>query len=689
MMSNYLSLVQELFESGGKMEQTLEDFTYREEQLRFASAVAEAFQDELFLAAEAGTGVGKSYAYLIPALLWAKQSQEKIVISTKTKALQQQIVDRDLPQLEKVMGYKLKYIEAKGRENYLCWHKYQNILAGKRRLEAGQVDFFEALLRWAEVTRIGDRKELSLNQELMKHWDIVAADRNSCQRELCKFHDKCFRLKMIKGMIKADLIIVNHALLLSDVMVDNSILPEFQHLIIDEAHTFIKETFDRFAHRFSLYDTLKLLQMLYVKDRRSKKGYLFHLRSSFPHLGPILDETALLVEKTIKITGKIFDRISSGLQYSDDYNFSHILSPADKERSWLTDTLEIYRQDWNPNLELLLAKLRELSMELDGESESADLLGIINALQEIADIAFSIMAEEIHYDSTITWLECIRGKAVAVCAAEVHTGDILEEQLYHNLKTLVMVSATLAVEESFDNFIARSGLIEYARQGKLKTHLERSPFDYQSQACVYVVQDMPDPSHQRFNDAVNKILADIFVGQGGQTMALFTSRKQLHEASSCLRPYCEQQGLKLLVQHEDGEFASLLEEFVAGKNSILMGVETFWEGIDLKGEVLKCLIIVKLPFRSPSDPYCSAWDRFYKLQRKNSFQYFMLPDAALRFKQGVGRLIRSENDRGAVVVLDTRLIKRNYGAVFKNSIPIKNLIALPRTELGGHLKLWR
>jgi ATP-dependent DNA helicase DinG len=246
----------------------------------------------------------------------------------------------------------------------------------------------------------------------------------------------------------------------------------------------------------------------------------------------------------------------------------------------------------------------------------------------------------------------------------------------------------MAIEDRFDHFIDRNGLAEYAKEGKIETLLEYSPFDYQRQACLYVVRDMPDPSSQTFNREVNKVLAEIFLAQGGQTMVLFTSKKHMQEAALELRPFCLKHKLKLLVQHEDGEFASLVQEFKGHENSVLMGVETFWEGIDLKGEVLKCLVIVKLPFRSPSDPYCSAWDRYYKMQGKNSFANFMLPDAAVRFKQGVGRLIRSENDRGAVVVLDTRLINRNYGLVFKNSIPIKNLISLPRIELKYQLKQW-
>jgi Rad3-related DNA helicases len=688
-MDDILSLVQELLQPGGKMEQILQGFTHREEQLRFATAVAEAFRDGNFLAAEAGTGVGKTFAYLLPALIYARQSQEKVVVSTKTKALQQQIVERDLPELFKVLGYKLKYVEAKGRDNYLCWNKYQNILAGRRRLEADEAKFIEAILSWAESTRSGDRKELRLNQEMMRHWNVVAADRNNCQRELCRYRDKCFRLKMIKAMAGANLIVANHALLLSDVMTDGSILPEFSHLIIDEAHTFLKESFDRLAHKFVLQDIQSMMQILYVKDRRARKGYLIHLRAAYPNLGPYLDEITPLVEKTMRLSQQLFDSISTGLKYKDSFSFSHIVTAADREKAWFQKTLEIYRQEWKPNMELLLLKLRELCQELEGEPENPDLLGIISTLQEIDDTAFTILAEEIHSNANITWVEYINGWAAAVCSAAVDNSNMLDRQLYQNLNTLIMVSATLAIEDKFDNFISRSGLQQYDRDGRLATILEYSPFDYKNQACMYVVKDMPDPVSAQFNQAVNGILADIFRNQGGRTLVLFTSRKQMQETAAELRPYCEQQGLNLLVQHEDGEFTTLIEEFTSGENSILMGLETFWEGIDLKGDVLKCLVIVKLPFRSPSDPYCSAWERYYKTLGQNSFQHFMLPDAAIRFKQGVGRLIRSETDQGAVVVLDTRIVKRNYGDVFRNSIPIKNMVSLNRPDLGFHLGKWR
>ncbi|NLN88305.1 MAG: hypothetical protein GX133_12060 [Syntrophomonadaceae bacterium] len=688
-MAGHRQQLEQIFEPGSPLARVLDGYIYRAEQVRFAEAVGNALQDELFLVAEAGTGVGKTYGYLVPALLWAHQNREKVVVSTKTKALQQQIVDRDLPQLVQALDFEFKYVEAKGRENYLCWSKYQRILSGRKALEKDQIEFFQKMMTWAEATRSGDRKELGLSLELMRHWPVVMADRNSCLREKCLYHDKCFRLKMIKSMGKADLIVTNHALLLSDVMVDNRILPEFTSLIIDEAHTFIKETFDRLSSRFDHNELLRRLGVLHQRERRARKGFLAHLRSQFAQLGPGLEECEMLAEGLSRTTGKILSGFTRGLALPSDYSFTHILTAEDKEQDWMADILETYTQEWGPVMSQLLLSLSDLHGELEGEAEGSDLLEIMTALRETDNTLFTIMIEGLNSENTITWVDFSQGQAAALCAGGVDTGELLAGKLYSRLKTLVMVSATLAVEDRFDNFIVRSGLHQYGGEGRLVTHLEHSPFEYERQACLYVVEDMPDPGNPAFDLAVFTVMTDIFAAQEGQTMVLITSRQHLQQASRARKPYCQQQGFNLLVQHEYGDFASLMDDFVFGDNCILMGVETFWEGIDLRGDVLRCLVIVRLPFRAPADPYCSAWEQYYRTARQSSFKHFMLPDAALRFKQGVGRLIRSETDRGAVVVLDKRLVDRQYGQVFRTSIPIKNFIPITRQGLTAELRKWR
>jgi ATP-dependent DNA helicase DinG len=324
---------------------------------------------------------------------------------------------------------------------------------------------------------------------------------------------------------------------------------------------------------------------------------------------------------------------------------------------------------------------------MEGEDES-ELSGIQDSMMEIGDKLYYLMEEDIGGQEKIAWVEYERGQAISICSSVINIGELIDNQLYQKLKSLIMVSATLTIEDKFDHFVNKNGLSDYAKQGRFFSLLERSPFDYQKNACLYVMEDMPDPASEKFEEAAKWALDEIISCTGGRTLVLFTSRKQLLEAAAFLRPRCEENNIKLLVQYEDGGFGTLINEFISCSNAILMGVETFWEGIDLKGDVLKCLVIVKIPFRSPTDPYCSAADKYCRSQRMNSFMNFMLPDATVRFKQGVGRLIRSEEDRGAVVVLDTRLINRKYGQVLINSIPIKNVITSSRADIKILLGEW-
>lgn len=680
--------VREYLGPNGRMEQGFPGFIFRNEQMMMAEGVCNAFTREEFMVAEAGTGVGKTFAYLIPAVLWAARRKEKVVVSTRTKALQQQIVDRDLPDLAVIMEEKIKYAEAKGRENFLCWNKYEQIRAGKKRLETAEEDFFTAILHWAETTRTGDRKELTLTSEQMKSWPVVAADRNNCLRDQCRYHDKCYRIKMIRNMEKADVIVANHALLLSDILVENSILPEYENLIVDEAHSFIKESFDRLSYHFSLYEINNLLRILYEKPNKvGRRGYLLHLKSVYPHISELISEATAFTERAIVLSSEVFQHLGRIKNYGADYSYHHVVSPRDQEREPFMNAVDSY-MEWQHSINLLLDKLKEIQEELSGEEDWPELISICSGIQEISNAASLIMDDSLSREDGICWIEYERGRAVALCSSPIYTGDALNHKLYEKMKTLVMVSATMTVDNSFANFISRSGLEDYEKQGRLTTLMEHSPFDYEKQAALYVVQDMPDPASSMFSRHVNQALADILLQTGGRTLVLFTARKQMEEAAADLRPLLAAQNLQLLVQNQDGEFGTLMEGFTSNERAVLMGLETFWEGIDLKGELLKCLVIVKLPFRSPTDPYCTAWEKYFLLQRKSGFEHFMLPDATIRLKQGVGRLIRSEEDRGVVVVLDTRLVRKKYGQPMRNSLPIKNISSIPSCELAANLKQW-
>lgn len=689
--SSMIKQIDLLLGQDGIMQHNFPDFRYRREQLLLAENILTSFVDDGFLLAEAGTGVGKTFAYLIPAILWAQETKDKVVVSTRTKALQQQITDRDLPDLLQIMDSRIKYAEAKGRENFLCWNKYLQIHAGKKSLSETEMGFFQAILVWAENTRSGDRKELELSSETMQHWPVVAADRTSCLRDQCRYQDKCFRLKMIRNVHKADLIIVNHALLLSDMLIENrekSILPDYEYLIVDEAHTFIRESFEQLSLRFGHFEIKQLLSALYEKGKgKMRRGYLLHLMSAYPHLSSLILETTTFADQVSQLAGDFFHWLDRVVKYEDNYNFHHVLKPHERKRPAFVQAQHIFAE-LEKAMGLLVEKLTALHEEMAESDDALELFGILTALSEVRQSALTIMEKNIDRIDAICWMEYERGRVSAVSSSPIYTGDSLDKILYQKLNTLVMLSATMTVNNSFENYINRSGLHWYAQDSRLNTMIESSPFDYEHNAALYIVEDMPDPASTRFGSELQRVLAEILLTTGGRTMVLFTARKQLEETAEFLRPILQANDLKLLVQNQDGEFASLMDGFTSNENTVLMGLETFWEGIDLKGELLKCLIIVKIPFRSPADPYCTAWDKYYQQQGKNSFEHFMLPDAAIRLKQGVGRLIRSETDRGIVLVLDTRLIYKKYGQILQNSLPLINITAIKSNQISAFIKQW-
>ncbi|MGI6467833.1 MAG: hypothetical protein GXZ09_02590 [Syntrophomonadaceae bacterium] len=669
------------FQPGGPMEQHIKQYRHRDEQVKMAEAVADAFVNQEFLVAEVGTGVGKSFAYLLPAILWTLESGEKVVISTRTRALQEQLLERDLPDLKPVLECDYRVAEAKGRENYLCWNQYISILAGKQTLDEEQQHFISAILTWAENTETGDRKELKLPGELMRHWGLLAASRRSCARELCRYRDKCFHFKMLKRLEKADILIVNHSLLLSDLMVDNSILPEYRYLIIDEAHTFERESFERLAAVFSLEECQDILRMLYSKEAKHERGYLQYLKGRYPNLMPALNQLSSTVYRCGEYLQACFDAIKP-VKPRD--NHALVLEQQDFDSPWFAELVDQYT-GWQQLMNLLIHQCSELKAELSGTDEEMAVNAVLQSLREGSENAYVVMEESPDRANTICWVSFKNGQPAALSSSSIRIGELLHERLFSRLKSLVMVSATLTIEDSFSYFIEKNGLNCLDNRERVQTLLQYSPFDYDQQAMLLSLYDMPDPTSADFSRAVAATLKDILQVTQGRTMVLFTSRRELQQASRNLRDWAEEQGICLLVQGEDGEFKALMERFTQAPKTVLMGLETFWEGVDLKGEILQTLVMVRLPFRSPADPFCCAGDRYFRLQRRSSFQGFMLPDAAVRFKQGAGRLIRSESDRGLLIVLDARLAKRSYGRVFKNSIPIKRVVTLKRAELRDFL----
>lgn len=677
----------DIFGPDGGLAKCINGYRVRQEQLHMAEEVMSALINSEFLLAEAGTGVGKSFAYLVPAVLWVLQSGERVVIATRTKALQKQIIDKDLPDLQRLFKADLVWAEAKGRENYLCWNKYISILAGRRNLSEEESEFMGAVLSWAESTGSGDRSELNLNSRLARHWSIISADRRSCQRDLCKYRDKCFRLKMLKSLEKAGLIVTNHALLLADRLVDNQILPEYRYLVVDEAHNLDREAFDKFSTRFAYGELMDILNLLISNPGKKESGYLQHIKGYYPQLADQVKQAALYIRRTKEITDRFFSQLARLGGRGAAQSYALVLDRRIQEDEKFFELEEMHRE-WQEQTHLLLGQLRELREQMAGQAEEGEMGALISSLYNSSDAFFRIMEEDHLREDSLLWLEYSEGNPSSISSSTVGTSDLLYTRLFEKMESVVMVSATLTVNASFDYMIRRLGLETVKNEQRLNTLLEDSPFPYREQACLLAVGDMVEPEHREFPEQVGAVLQAVCQVMKGRTMVLFTSRQQLAQVSEMIRPVLERAGLKLLVQNEDGDFSTLLSQFTASDQAVLMGLDTFWEGIDLRGDLLQCLVLVKLPFRPPGEPFSSACMRDCLLRRMNSFKHFTLPDAVVRFKQGSGRLIRSEEDRGVLVVLDSRLSRKPYGKIFADSIPIRNGRMIGRAEVGPVIAGW-
>lgn len=673
--------IDEYISKDGIMENHIAGFRCREEQERLAKAVAKAFEEDEFLIAEAGTGIGKTYAYLLPAIIWAKKNNEKVAISTKTKALQEQIVKRDIVILQKVLNFKFTYAEGKGRENYLCWRKYEKILKGRKKLTLSEQRFIEAILNWAESTSSGDKAELSIPSNMLNTWYIVASHRSECDNHRCEFQEKCFRLKMLRNLERADLMVINHSLLLSNALMEKGILPDFEYLIIDEAHALSREAFDKFSQRISHFDFKEILKGSEIQDFSSKAEKPTEEQVNLPasnfedynNLKNALQKIITSFTSFFHILDKDFAPIK------EDYN-TRLLSEKEQEEKWFKKLFEEYLllQDLlkisMKNIEQLIAK------EEIKEEEKHELKLLLSKIINLSDLFFNIIEENADLEN-IRWVNYQNNKAVDICSAPLGFNELLKKHLYSKMNSMVMLSASLSVENKFDYAIKQLLLEDYQKEGRLRTLLEKSPFNYKEQSALYIPLDIPEPSNPDYDAELLIFLEKIILKLKRRILVLFTSKKQLKQASRYLRSVCENENINLLVQSENGEHSKIINEFLKDENSVLMGLDTFWEGIDLKGDALQCVIIVKLPFRSPDDPYTLVWKKYYELNKQNSFKEFLLPDAALRFKQGIGRLIRSEEDRGVAIVLDKRLAEKNYKKVFIASIPEQNIYYANKNQL--------
>jgi Rad3-related DNA helicase len=655
-----------------------------------ARRVAEVLQEEGFLLAEAGTGIGKSLAYLVPAALWSRRELAPVVISTNTRNLQAQLMEKDLPLLMQALPFPFEAALLKGRGNYPCVRTLVSActdaagsLFRSERLAAA------FLISWLVQTPGGDLEELESAafdemEALPTLLGRVRSQGDACAGALCSYKD-CCPVDLARARAReADLIVVNHALMLAESK--SPVLPEYSRLVVDEAHNLEAVATDALALEFSSAGAAQLLRAL-VGGPGNLADLLRRRLADMPH-DPLHELVARLLEGLAQKVEALHHATDAmgGLLYDFTFDHNEGRGEADRATLRLTDAVR-ETEEW---AEVAQAGVAALS---DGLALHTVMVELTRSLKELCkgarpgvegldadaeavrlrvSTSMEALATILQPENTqgyVTWSEAWRTRGVeswCLRAAPIDVSRVLDEALLAHKDAMVFTSATLTVDGAFSYYRQRTGLNQHA--DKLAEMMAPSPFDLTEQLLLCVPSDMPDPSQAGYNEAVVEALGQICEVTGGGTLALFTARSRMQQAFAALKDKLADEGMTPLCQDLSGPRWELLERLKADPTAVLFGLKSFWEGVDVPGDALRCVVIAKLPFGVPSDPIIQARQEHARTQGLNPMEDYYLPEAILAFKQGFGRLIRTVTDTGVVFVLDRRIITRGYGRRFFRSI---------------------
>jgi ATP-dependent DNA helicase DinG len=618
----------EVFSPDGPLAAGIPGYRQRAQQLEMAERIAAAMAANRVLVAEAGTGTGKTFAYLVPALL----SGGKVIVSTGTKNLQDQLFSRDIPTVRRILNSPLKAALLKGRANYLCHYHLERSVADGRFLTREDSADVVRISRFAKTTQTGDKAECSGVAESSPVWSMVTSTRENCLGQECPSHKECFVMAARREALAADLVVVNHHLFFADVMLRDEgtaeLLPACNAVIFDEAHQLPETASLFFGDNVSTAQILDLVRDAQVEGLASARDCL-----DLPKLCGVVEKAAKDLRLTLPVEPARF-----------------ALAQLEARMGFDNGVVGLVRE-----LELFTALLETQAQRAEGLENcwrrSVDLLAQLRRWQSGAD------ADYVRWGETYT-------HALQLNATPLVIANIMQKQMSGHPRAWIFTSATLAVQKDFGHYCAEMGL------GDADSACWDSPFDYEKQALLYAPQNLPEPNSYEFTEAVVKAAFPVLKASAGRAFFLCTSLRAMRRTHELLGEYLERAGLDfpLLLQGE-GSKTELLERFRRLGNAILVGSQSFWEGVDVRGDALSLVVIDKLPFAPPDDPVLSARIERMKNEGRNAFMEYQLPRAVINVKQGAGRLIRDETDRGVLMICDPRLISKPYGKRVWRSLP--------------------
>ncbi|MDQ3043143.1 MAG: ATP-dependent DNA helicase [Acidobacteriota bacterium] len=633
--------MEEIFGRTGLIAKHHKDYEYRIGQIKMAEAVLRAFEEKKHLIVEAGTGTGKTLAYLVPAIAAALGQKKRIIISTGTKNLQEQLMEKDIPFLQKVMPKKFTAAYMKGRSNYACLYRIakaenQPILEG-----LDEMDYFEEVRHWARESQTGDRAELVNLPENLSFWGRINAKSETCLGQKCPDFEPCFVTRMRARAEEADIVIVNHHLFFADLNIRGNeygrVLPDYSAVIFDEAHLIEDIAADYFGFQVSTFQIDEL-----VRDSENL---------------PITDaivtrDLTKLAARIIGLADQFWTRFIQGR--GQDGRFPLLPNAfAQKVRD------EIQPTPLGEAYFALDSALERLENAIDVHAEKmTEAESLVRRVRQTRfDLDFVCSQAEKNY---VYWIEK-RGRGMFLRASPIDVSTLLQEKLFDKLETVVMTSATLSSNGKFDFIKDRLGL----DNSKTDTMLAPSSFDYQKQAIIYLPKAMPEPRAPEFNQIAASEIIKLLNVTNGRAFVLSTS---LSSMNALYELVSMRVNFPCLVQGSMSK-AGILGRFRTTPNAVLFATSSFWQGVDVQGEQLSCVIIDKLPFAVPTDPIVAARTRFIDDNGGKSFFDYSVPNAVIALKQGIGRLIRSSTDKGVIAILDSRLRTKGYGKDFLNSLP--------------------
>lgn len=692
--------VENYFGKDGEIKEKLSNFEVRNEQYEMSKYIAKGINENKKVIIEAGTGTGKTVAYLLPTILYAIENDLQLVVSTNTINLQEQLINKDIPLIKKILNKNFTYELVKGKGNYLCKRKMYGISLFEKKNETEEEKWerntLQNILEWDKNTTFGDKAELKYEIPY-NIWEQVNCETDLCTGKKCPYYSSCYFFKARKNIDGAKLLIVNHHMFFADLAIrkeagfdtDFSILPNYHILVFDEAHNIEDTARSYFTYEISRYNFGKLIGNIY--NRRIERNKSTILTKMLVFLNENLDQ-----EKYVKIDElkdeiikelniyydeglKLFDKIMFPLsdRATNEIKLRIDNDKVKNSKMW-KEVLEIKRnfQKCFNDLKIIMNRFLNYINDLQLEDEDGKIYDFIKYYERLKEYDKTIhFILDTNDDGYVYWLSMSTTKAnIKLYATPFDVSCELEEHLFNKLNRIVFTSATLAVDNKFNYFKENIGL----QKEKLIEKIINSPFDYEKQMKVFIPSDTLDPNDIDFLDDLEKFIVEIIKSTKGKCFLLFTSYSSMNYLYNNIKYSFGNE--YTLIKQSDYPRHEMIEIFKKSENPVLFGTDSFWEGVDVQGEQLQSVIIIKIPFKVPNDPITEAIIENLKKNGKNPFNDYQVPQAVIKFKQGVGRLIRSKEDKGIITILDNRIITKNYGKKFLKDLP-KNIVKKSKKEI--------